>query len=165
MELGHISDGGIYENTGIQTTEQSAILLRSQLKKMGLNQIRVQIIYIGTDTMLLEKTDQDHVYIDTSKVIRNGYEFAWAKGGYETIFGWIKSAHNFTYRQDPNLSVLQFGLSTKLPGDKKYRYNHKVPLGWYMSDTSRRILELQLYDSIGYHSTVHESLKQFYNLF
>lgn len=159
--LGHISDGGGYENTGIQTAEQTALLLRhciTQHSNPGIRTVKVKVIYIGTGKDSLELTDTNRIQIKEKDVIKRGYEFAWANGGIETIFGWIKSAQNFNIRLDPSLSVLQFGLNAK---DKVDEVTHRIPLGWYLSDTSRHLLELQLYDSGRRAKSVTNSLNAF----
>lgn len=163
--LGHISDGGGYENTGIQTAEQTALLLRYCMAKDSTHDYRkvnIKIIYIGTGSDLLELSDTDTIELNEKDVIHRGYEFAWASGGIQTIFGWIKSAQNFNVRIDPSLSVLQFGLNTEADSGK---HPHRIPLGWYLSDTSRHLLELQLYDSVKRAKSVDSSLKSFEGYF
>jgi hypothetical protein len=163
--LGHISDGGGYENTGIQTAEQTALLLRYCMAKDSAHDyrnVKIKIIYIGTGSDLLELSDTDQVVLNEKNVINRGYEFAWANGGIQTIFGWIKSAQNVTVRLDPSLSVLQFGLNTEADSGK---HPHRIPLGWYLSDTSRHLLELQLTDSLKRAKSVDNSLKSFKQYF
>ena len=104
----------------------------------------------------------DQVVLNEKNVINRGYEFAWANGGIQTIFGWIKSAQNVTVRLDPSLSVLQFGLNTEADSGK---HPHRIPLGWYLSDTSRHLLELQLTDSLKRAKSVDNSLKSFKQYF
>lgn len=144
VKLGHISDGGGFENTGIQTAEQTAMLVQSRLKHRNLKNFSVKIIYIGTGIDSIEVPYK--IPADTKKhkkAIGKAYEVAWLYGGANTIFGWIKGAHNISVRLNPSLNVLQFGLETQSNNNP-----HKLPLGWYLSDTSRKILDRQsIYDS------------------
>jgi hypothetical protein len=51
VKLGHISDGGGYENTAIQTAAQTSLLLQSAIDSMKLrDKVKIKIIYIGTGT-------------------------------------------------------------------------------------------------------------------
>jgi hypothetical protein len=67
--------------------------------------------------------------------IGNSYEVAWLNGGLNTIFGWINGSHNMIIRLNPDLDVLKFGLKIKMDS-----VSHQLPLGWYLSDTSRNII-------------------------
>jgi hypothetical protein len=138
-KLGHISDGGGFENTGIQSAEQTSMLVQQCIKKRGLSNLSVKIIYIGTGRDSIEVPDKMPGNKKKYKTaINKAYEIAWLNGGVNTIFGWINGAHNISVRLNPSLSVLQFGLKTQTDDNP-----HKLPLGWYLSDTSRKILAMQ----------------------
>lgn len=133
VKLGHISDGGGYENTAIQTAIQTALLLRSSIDSLKLRNIKVKVIYIGTGTSAIEignKIPSDKM--KHKEATGKFYELAWLSGSANTIFGWIKSSHNMTTRLKPDLSILQFGLAIR--NDKNV---HTLPLGWFLSDSSR----------------------------
>ncbi len=134
-KLGHISDGGGYENTAIQTAAQTALLLQSTIDSMRLrDKVKIKIIYIGTGVSSIEIGNKiPSSKMKHAKAIGKTYEIAWLNGGANTIFGWIKSSHNMTTRLNPTLSVLQFGLKTR--NDENL---HTLPLGWFLSDTSKR---------------------------
>ena len=115
------------------------MLVQSRLAHRNLKNFRVKIIYIGTGIDSIEvpyKIPADVRKHD--KAIGKSYEFAWLNGGYLTIFNWIKSTHNISVRLNPSLNVLQFGLNLQ----SKENF-HKLPLGWFLSDTSRKILAQQ----------------------
>lgn len=134
-KLGHISDGGGYENTAIQTAAQTALLLQSTIDSMQLRgKVKIKIIYIGTGVSAIEIGNKiPSLKMKHADAIGKSYEIAWLSGGANTIFGWIKSSHNMTTRLNPTLSVLQFGLRTR--NDENL---HTLPLGWFLSDTSKR---------------------------
>lgn len=142
--IGHISDGGGFENTGIQTAQQTARLLRDRIiAKRYKGQIKVKVIYIGSGLTPIEIPDQ--IPADKrklSKTINKRYEIAWLPGAVNTIFSWMKSAHNENIRIDSNYRLLQFGLAIKDDSTK-----HQLPLGWYLSDTSRLLIKSQLNDA------------------
>jgi hypothetical protein len=140
IRMGHLSDGGGFENTGIQTAQQTALLLKDAIKGVvrGASQkkLHVQIIYIGTGASNITRTNgiPGKVVLHTSS-IGNTYEVAWLNGGLNTIFGWINGSHNMIVRLNPDLDVLKFGLKIKMDST-----THQLPLGWYLSDTSRNII-------------------------
>jgi hypothetical protein len=85
------------------------------------------------------------------------YEIAWLNGVTNTIFGWIKSTHNMNTRLDPTLSVLQFGLKTR--NDENL---HTLPLGWFLSDTSKRkIMDQSTYNPNKEFKNAINSFKKF----
>jgi len=140
VKLGHISDGGGYENTGIQTAMETAMLLQSSINDRKLSKkIKIRIIYIGTGINPIDVLNKipsgpkKH-----KKPIGKSYEIAWLQGGINTIFGWINSSYNMTHRLNPDLKVLQIGLEVKGEEDL-----HSLPLGWFLSDTSRKTLVRQ----------------------
>ncbi|MEP7374999.1 MAG: hypothetical protein ABI675_16500 [Chitinophagaceae bacterium] len=135
-KLGHISDGGGYENTAIHTAAQTALLLQSTIDSMGLkDKVIIKIIYIGTGTDAIEIRNKiPAAKMIHEKAIGKAYEIAWLNGAVNTIFGWIKGSHNLSTRLNRNLSVLQFGLKTR----NKEENLHTLPLGWFLSDTSKR---------------------------
>jgi len=62
-----------------------------------------------------------------------GYEAAPLQGGINTLFRWIDGANAMSVKLDPDLKSIDFKL-IKYKGDR-------IPLGWYISDTSRRLIE------------------------
>jgi len=134
VRMGHLSDGGGFENTGIQTAQQTALLLFMVLKRLHLeNKVRVRILYIGSGTSDIAIPDGIPAKITLHhKPIGNAYEVAWLNGGLNTIFGWINGSHNMVARLRPDLAVTKFGLQIRPDSE-----NHQLPLGWYLSDSSR----------------------------
>ena len=140
VRMGHLSDGGGFENTGIQTAQQTALLLKDALKgKPFEKKFHVRILYIGTGTgdIAIGNCIPGKA-IKHNNPIANSYEVAWLNGGLNTIFGWINGSHNMVTRLNPDLEVLKFGLQVKLDSQ-----SHRLPLGWYLSDTSRNIMANQ----------------------
>jgi hypothetical protein len=139
VRLGHISDGGGYENTGIQTAEQTAMLVQSRLFEHNISHIKVQIIYVGTGIDSIEVPERpSSLPRKYNEAADKSYEIAWLGGATSALFGWIKGAHNISVRLNPQMNVLQFGLQIKTTENK-----HTLPLGWFLSDTSRLILQRQ----------------------
>ena len=137
VRMGHLSDGGGFENTGIQTAQQTALLLKDAIKGARLEKkLRVRIIYIGTGArdIAIENGIPGKAVLHNS-AIGNAYEVAWLNGSLNTIFGWINGSHNMITRLNPDLGVLKFGLQIKIDPE-----SHQLPLGWYLSDTSRNII-------------------------
>lgn len=139
--IGHISDGGGFENTAIQTAQQTARLLGDRYKANGYKgKLSVRVIYIGTGVSYIETDDGSPARqkkYGTS--INRAYEIAWLYGGVKTIFGWMKSSHNQHIRINPDYRLLQFSLIIKEGEDE-----HQLPLGWFLSDPSRAIIQNQL---------------------
>ena len=140
-KLGHISDGGGYENTGIETALQTAMLLRSSidsLHKEGYKtKIEIRIIYIGTGKNSIDIKNKIPADIKKhGEAFGRSYELAWLSGSLKTVFGWINSSYNISTRLNRDLGVLQFGLEIKQDEEDK----HSLPLGWYLSDSSRKRL-------------------------
>ena len=144
-KLGHISDGGGYENTGIETALQTAMLLRSSidsLREAGYKKTRIQIriIYIGTGKNSIDIKNKIPADIKKhEEAFGRSYELAWLSGSLKTVFGWINSSYNISTRLNRDLSVLQFGLEIKQDEEDK----HSLPLGWFLSDSSRNRLYKQ----------------------
>ncbi len=155
IKLGHISDGGGFENTGIQTAEQTAMMLQQRLLDKKIFNLKVKIIYIGTGIDSIEIADVNPYQYKRGNAINKSYEIAWLNGATQTLFGWIRSAHNISVRLNPEMKLLQFGLSTK-----SKQNDHRLPLGWFLSDTSRRIMSAQA-DT----GTCNEILKKSYDNF
>lgn len=140
VRMGHLSDGGGFENTGIQTAQQTALLLKDAIKEVvtgpAQKKLHIRIISIGTgpSSITRENCIPGKVLLHTS-AIGNSYEVAWLNGGLNTIFGWINGSHNMIIRLNPELDVLKFGLKIEMDSN-----SHRLPLGWYLSDTSRNII-------------------------
>jgi hypothetical protein len=152
-KLGHISDGGGYENTGIETALQTAMLLRSSidsLHKEGYKtKIEIRIIYIGTGKNSIDIKNKIPADIkEHGKAFGRSYELAWLSGSLKTVFGWINSSYNISTRLNRDLSVLQFGLEIKQDEEDK----HSLPLGWFLSDSSRnRLFKQSNYETASEH--------------
>lgn len=139
VKLGHISDGGGFENTGIQTAVQTALLLYNRLEANKFPDTKVRILYIGTGANDIQIADLIPGNVKShKKAIGRYYELAWFKGALKALFGWISDSHNIVSRIKPDLKVLKFGLDIRSDSQ-----THKLPLGWYLSDTSRKILAKQ----------------------
>lgn len=158
--IGHISDGGGFENTGIHTAMQTAKLLSERIKAQGLEEkIKVKVIYIGTGSSDFEIMNSiPAAKRNYSTPITKGYEVAWLSGGVNTIFGWMRSSYNYTVRIDSNYRLLQFRLNIKDDSSK-----HQLPLGWFLSDTSRALIRSQLTNSLRY-TTINTNLNEFKKL-
>lgn len=155
-KFGHIFDGGGFENTGIQTAQQTAVMIKRELAKKGLaDKFRIVIIYIGygTGSMMPDNTPVDQVKYKPA--IGSAYELSSVMGGANTIFQWIYSAHGLTVQLDPDMNLLEFGLRTTFDSTK-----HKLPLGLYMSRTSKDIMQKEILDS-GTRTYLKRAIKEF----
>ncbi len=164
-KLGHISDGGGYENTGIETALQTAMLLRNSIDSFSKIYktpipIQIRIIYIGTGKNSIDIKDKIPADIKNhEKAFGRSYELAWLSGSVKTVFGWINSSYNISTRLNRNLGVLQFGLEIKQ--DEKDK--HSLPLGWFLSDSSRNRLYMQS-DTNSASEHYKKSFRDFLNL-
>jgi hypothetical protein len=140
--LGNNSDGGGFENDGIQTAEQTAIMLKSVMRGSSrYEKLDVRILFIGTDSNKVERNPAVHQepIVPDSKTYGRGYEFAWVSGASSTVFNWVISAHRLNVALDTGLSVVKIGLVTK---DKGKEYP-PLPLGWYLSSSAKWRIEQQ----------------------
>lgn len=156
--IGHISDGGGFENTAIQTAQQTARLLGDRYKAKGYKgRLIVRVIYIGTGVSSYEIDEGSPARKKTyKKAFNKDYEVAWLYGGVNTLFGWMKSSHNQSIRINPDYKLLQFRLTIKDEDSTK----HQLPLGWFLSDASRTLIRNQLNDKM-----MNPLVKSSYNTF
>ncbi|MEP7164797.1 MAG: hypothetical protein ABI741_08885 [Ferruginibacter sp.] len=159
-KLGHLFDGGGFENTGIQTAQQTAIMIKNTLAHKKLSgKFKIAIIYIGfgAGSMAPENRILDSVkYHDP---IGSEYEFSSIIGGANTIFRWIYAAHGLTIQLDPDMNLLEFGLRSKFDSTK-----HKLPLGLYLSPTSKDTIRNEIRD-IGMQKNLKRSIEVFNRYF
>ncbi|WP_132053147.1 hypothetical protein [Pseudocnuella soli] len=141
---GHIIDGGGFDNKAVQTAQQTAIMLKEQLQKTkNSNNFKVVILYIGYGQEPLfvdNSTDETRKAISKSEDPLSGnYELAPLIGGSNTVFRWIFSAHGMAVKLDSTLNVIDFSLRSKRDSIK-----HVLPLGWYLSPYSKRIIRSEV---------------------
>lgn len=141
--FGHLIDGGGFDNKAIQTAQQTAIMIKKQLEKSGDTSFQVRIIYIGYG---IEPLVPGNEIINATEPVASyeaplggTYELAPAVGGANAIFRWIFSAHGLTVQQDSTLDVVDFGLRTR-----RDSVEHILPLGWYLSPLSKRLINEDL---------------------
>ena len=142
QKLGHLFDGGGFENTGIQTAQQTAIMIKRKLEHEGLSkEFKVVIIYIGFGVGSMAPDNEISDSVKYHDPIGSTYEFSSFAGGANTIFRWIYAAHGLTIQLDPDMNVLEFGLRSKFKSTK-----HKLPLGLYLSPTSKDTIRNEIRD-------------------
>jgi hypothetical protein len=124
-KFGHLVDGGYFENTAVQTAQQTVMMMKSVLRRMdpGSKKIVPVIISLsyGSDTSIHKAP------------MGGGYEAAPLQGGINTLFRWIDGANAMSVKLDPDLKSINFKL-TKFEGDR-------IPLGWYLSEPARKLIE------------------------
>lgn len=123
-KFGHLVDGGYFENTAIQTAQQTVMMIKSVLRKAEPSRRIVPVIIslsYGSDTSIHKPA------------MGAGYEAAPLQGGINTLFRWVDGAKAMSVKLDPDLNSINFRL-TKFKGDR-------IPLGWYLSDSARRLIE------------------------
>ncbi|MFM9909957.1 MAG: hypothetical protein ACKVOW_11435 [Chitinophagaceae bacterium] len=124
-KLGHLVDGGYFENTAIQTAQQTAIMIKRISSRLNLGGKKV-VPYI----IALKYGSGTKKAVDA---LGAGYETAPIKGGINTLFRWIDGANAITTTLDKDLNSIEFRLP-KYKGDI-------IPLGWYLSNPSRKLIE------------------------
>lgn len=124
-KYGHLVDGGYFENTAVQTAQQTVMMMKSVMSKMDLRGRKFVPVIValkyGSDTSIHKSS------------MGAGYEAAPLQGGINTLFRWIDGANAMSVKLDSNLKSIDFKL-IKYKGDR-------IPLGWYISDSSRRLIE------------------------
>jgi hypothetical protein len=124
-KFGHLVDGGYFENTAVQTAQQTAMMMKSVIRRMdnGAKKIVPVIISLsyGSDTSIQKSP------------MGAAYEAAPLQGGINTLFRWIDGAKAMIVKLDPSLNSIDFKL-TKFEGDR-------IPLGWYLSEPARKLIE------------------------
>ena len=160
QKLGHLFDGGGFENTGIQTAQQTAVMIKKTLARKNLSgKFKIVIIYIGfgAGSMAPENKISDSVkYHDP---IGSTYEFGSLVGGANTIFRWIYAAHGLAIQLDPDMNLLEFGLRSKFDSTK-----HRLPLGLYLSPTSKDTIRYEVRDK-GMQKNIKHSIELFRRYF
>lgn len=160
QKLGHLFDGGGFENTGIQTAQQTAIMMKKTLARKNLSdKFKIVIIYIGfgAGSMVPENKISDSVKYHNP--IGSTYEFGSLIGGANTIFRWIYSAHGLTIQLDPDMNLLEFGLRSKFDSTK-----HRLPLGLYLSPTSKDTIRYEVREK-GMQKNIKHSIELFRRYF
>jgi hypothetical protein len=155
-KLGHLFDGGGFENTGIQTAQQTAIMMKHTLSQLNLShKYKIVIIYIGfgAGSMVMENKISDSVKYH--KPINSTYEFSSLIGGANTIFRWIYASHGLSIQLDPDMNLLEFGLRSKFDSTK-----HRLPLGLYLSQTSKDTIRNEIKEN-----GMQRNLKRSINIF
>lgn len=124
-KIGHLVDGGYFENTAMQTAQQIAILVKKISQQLNLSGRKVKPVIIslryGSGTKEL------------GKALGWNYEAAPVKGGINTLFRWFDAAHAISINLDEGLNSINF----RLPKNK----GDNIPLGWYLSDSSRALIK------------------------
>src|SRR6218665_1286096 len=123
-KFGHLVDGGYFENTAIQTAQQTVMLMKSVVRQMRPSVKIVPVIIslsYGSDTSIHKPA------------MGAGYEAAPLQGGINTLFRWVDGARAMSVKLDPDLNSINFRL-TKFKGDR-------IPLGWYLSGQARKLIE------------------------
>ena len=123
-KFGHLVDGGYFENTAIQTAQQTVMMMKSVIRQMPATKRIVPVIIslsYGSDTSIHKQA------------IGAAYEAAPLQGGINTLFRWVDGARAMSVKLDPDLNSINFRL-TKFKGDR-------IPLGWYLSEPARKLIE------------------------
>lgn len=121
---GHLVDGGYFENTAVQTAQQTAILLRQVARQMDFGGKKLVPVIIT-----LRYGSGIHVQ---QKALGWNYEIAPVQGGINTLFRWIDVANAITTSLDSTLLTIDFRLP-RISTDN-------IPLGWYLSEPSRQLI-------------------------
>lgn len=124
-KMGHLVDGGYFENTAIQSAQQTAIMIKRVSSTMNWGGKRVLPVIISFQYGSGKKKFVSPLGWD--------YETAPIKGGIKTLFRWIVGANNITTTLDTELNSIDFRLP-KFKGDI-------IPLGWYLSEPARKLIE------------------------
>lgn len=124
-KLGHLVDGGYFENTAVQTAQQTAIMIKQVSSRLNLGGKKILPVIISFRFGSGKKSAVD--------AIGWNYETAPVKGGINTLFRWITGANNITTLLDKDLQSIDF----RLPNFK----GDIIPLGWYLSDPARKLIE------------------------
>lgn len=132
-----ISDGGIFENTGIQTMQSTAHLLRARLVQRKLTQIHIALLYIGTGVSDINKQAVVRDQVKPSGTM--GFGLSFLNGMLNSLFRWIRSVYLAPTKQGIEWPVEKYGLDVRPDNKNKYL----LPLGWYLSDSSRAEIERQ----------------------
>ncbi len=124
-DMGHLVDGGYFENTAVQTAQQTAIMIRKTAEQLNLGGKKIVPIILairyGSGNRKL------------GKALGWNYEAAPLIGGMKTLFRWIDAANAVTANLDNSLISIDFRLP-RYTGDN-------IPLGWYLSDTARALIK------------------------
>jgi hypothetical protein len=132
-----ISDGGIFENTGIQTMQSTAQLLRDRLNQRGLSRVQIELVYIGTG---VNDINQQAMVRDViPRAGTRGFGLSFVDGMLNSLFRWIRSVYLAPNRLAMDGKVVKYGLDVRPNNKQKYL----LPLGWYLSDSSRAEIERQ----------------------
>lgn len=123
---GHLVDGGYFENTAVQTAQQTAMMIKDVIRRSPhLSGRKIVPVIIST------------VYGSDTSAHRDpmgsGYEAAPLQGAINTLFRWIDGAKAMTVKLDPDLNTINFKL-IKYKGDV-------IPLGWYLSPVAKKKIE------------------------
>lgn len=124
-KLGHLVDGGYFENTAAQTAQQTAIMIKQVSSRLNLGGKKIIPVIISFRFGSGKKGAVDPIGWN--------YETAPVKGGINTLFRWIVGANNITTLLDKDLQSIDF----RLPNFK----GDIIPLGWYLSEPSRKLIE------------------------
>lgn len=132
-KFGHLVDGGYFENTAVQTAQQTVMMMKSVLRRMPPSSKKIVPVIIslsyGADTSIQRDP------------MGAGYEAAPLQGGINTLFRWIDGANAMSAKLDPDLRSINFKL-TRFEGDR-------IPLGWYLSEPARKLIET--YANVGHY--------------
>lgn len=124
-DMGHLVDGGYFENTAVQTAQQTAIMIKKIGEKLDFGGKKVVPIIISLK--------YGSGIPKFGKALGWNYEAAPVVGGLKTLFRWIDAANAVTANLDNSLISIDFRLP-RYKGDI-------IPLGWYLSDTSRALIK------------------------
>lgn len=124
-KYGHLVDGGYFENTAVQTAQQTVMMMKSVIRQMNLPGKKFVPVIIalkyGSDTSIHKSP------------LGGGYEAAPVIGGINTLFRWINGANAMSVKLDSDMSSINFKLIN-------YR-GDRIPLGWYLSPGARQLVE------------------------
>lgn len=132
-----ISDGGIFENTGIQTMQSTARMLQSRLDKRGAKNIHIALVYIGTGVNDINQQATVRDYIAPAGT--TGFGLSFLDGMLNSLFRWIRGVYLTRSNAGFEWPVTKYGLDVRPDNKNKYL----LPLGWYLSDSSRAEIERQ----------------------
>ena len=141
-DWGNLVDAGYYENTGIETALQvsyqlSDLINNSNAMKNIPNDYRKKlqptIIFIKNDNTEVSNAPSSDFMLDVLAP-PNAFINTWAKRGNATV----RNSELYGARVQPKIAFISFELDRKTGGK-----NLTIPLGWFLSDISKKEFETQ----------------------
>lgn len=139
---GNLVDAGYYENTGIETALQISYQMSDLINDAAaLKDIPEAFLRKLQPTVLFIKNDDNEIGNEASSEFLldvlappNAFINTWAKRGNTTA----KNSQLYGARVEPKIAFMSFELDRKTGGK-----NLTIPLGWFLSDLSKKEFETQ----------------------